>query len=391
MLAILVMSTLATVPLPSSASAGVERPVAEAGSTLGRTSDGAKRLRKPKPTATPAPGATPVPTPAPSATPAPTPAPTAAPSADPSPTPTGAPDPASGLRTGMAAHLMWQSLADTNADLDRMLAAGMHYVRFDVSWRNSEPSKGSYLYLDKLDQVIAAVQARGMDLTITVIETPGWANGNAGMFAPPSNMADYASFLGVLAQRYAARSGMVWEIWNEQNDPHFWTTGPDVAQYTAMLRAAYAAVKANDPDATVITGGILFNNTAFLDGIYANGGGDSFDGLAIHPYTINRPPSDTSSPYYSYASSVPQFQAVLAAHDQASKPLWVTEFGWSTAKVTDATRATWFSDAVRIARGWSNVRGLAAYTIRQSQFAEYGLITASGGVTQSWAAYAAAQ
>ena len=286
---------------------------------------------------------------------------------------------------------MWQTLSETNADLDRMKAAGMDYVRFDVSWRNSEPTKGSYLYLDKLDQVISAVQAHGMALTMTVIETPGWANGNAGMFAPPTNPSDFASFLGVLAKRYASRSGMVWEVWNEQNDPHFWTTGPSATQYAAMLKAAYAAIKANDPDATVVTGGILFNNTAFLEGLYAAGAGASFDGLAIHPYTISRAPSDTSSPYYSYASSVPQFQAVLAAHGQASKPIWITEFGWSTANVSDATRATWFRDAVTIARGWSNVRGLGAYTLHQSQFAEYGLLTTSGAATQSWNAYVAAQ
>jgi hypothetical protein len=290
----------------------------------------------------------------------------------------------------MAAHFMWQPLADTNADLDRLVAAGMRYVRFDVSWRNSEPTKGSYLYLDKLDQVIAAVQARGLVLTMTVIETPSWANGGGGMFAPPTNPADYASFMGVLAKRYAGRSGMVWEIWNEENDPHFWTTGPDVARYTAMLKAAYSAVKSADADATVLVGGILFNNTAFLEGIYANGGGGSFDGVAIHPYTINRAPDDTSSAYYGFANSVPQFRTVLSAHGHESRPSWITEFGWSTAKVSDATRATWYRDAVAIARGWTGVPGLGAYTIRQSQFAEYGLITTGGSLTASWTAYAAA-
>jgi hypothetical protein len=340
----------------------------------------------PAATATPAPAPTASPSPAPTPTPAPVPTPTPAPVPTPTPTP-----PPSTLSRGMALHLMWQPLDVTIADLDLMKAAGMTYVRFDVSWRNSEPSKGTYLYLDKLDQVIAAVQSRGMALTMTVIETPGWANNNAGMFAPPTSMADYASFVGMLAGRYASRPGMVWEIWNEQNDPNFWTTGPNAAQYTSMLTSAYRSIKASDPDATVLVGGILFNNIAFLDGIYAAGGGNSFDGIAIHPYTVNRAPGDTSSPYYAFASSVPQFQAELARHGQAAKPIWVTEFGWSTAKVADATRATWFTDAVRIARGWTNVRALGAYTLHQSQFAEYGLLTTTGAATLSWTAYVAAQ
>jgi aryl-phospho-beta-D-glucosidase BglC (GH1 family) len=311
----------------------------------------------------------------------------------PSPTPTPTPPPSSGggVKTGMAAHLMWQSLTETKADLDRMQAAGMTYVRFDVSWRNSEPTKGSYLYLDKLDQVISAVQAHGMALTMTVIETPSWANGGKGMFAPPTNMSDYARFMGVLAHRYAGRSGMVWEIWNEENDPHFWTTGPSASQYAGMLKAAYAAVKANDANATVLTGGILYNNTAFLQGLYAAGAGDSFDGLAIHPYAKGYSPSSTAEPYFSFKSSVPQFTSVLSGHGDAAKPIWITEMGWSTGSVSDATRATYLRDAVAIARTWTNVRGLGAYTLHQSQFATYGLLTTSGAATLSWTAYAAAQ
>jgi len=302
-----------------------------------------------------------------------------------------APQPNTGIALGMAAHLMWQSLSETNADLDRMRNAGMHYVRFDVSWRNSEPTKGSYLYLDKLDQVIAAVQSRGLALTMTVIETPSWANGGRGMFAPPSNPADYARFVGMLAKRYAGRTGMVWEIWNEENDPHFWTTGPNVAQYTAMLKASYDAIKAADPDATVVTGGILYNNTAFLDGIYLNGGGSSFDGLAIHPYALGNAPGSTSQPYFSFKSSVPQFTATLASHGQSGKPIWLTEMGWSTAAVSDATRATYLRDAVTIARTWPNVRGMGVYTLHQSQFPTYGLLSTSNVPTLSWNAYVAAQ
>jgi hypothetical protein len=360
----------------------------------GRTTVGSSPAPSPTPipAASPPPVPTASPTPVPAASPPPVPPPTATslPSLRSSPTPAPTAS-ASPLSAGLALHFMWQTLDATNADLDLMKACGMTYVRFDVSWRNSEPSKGTYRYLDKLDQVIAAVRAHGMALTMTVIETPGWANNNAGTFAPPTNVADYASFVGMLAGRYASRTGMVWEVWNEENDPHFWTTGPDAAQYTSMLTGAYRAIKASDPDATVLVGGILFNNTAFLDGIYLAGGGDSFDGVAIHPYTINRAPGDTSSPYYSFASSVPQFQADLGNHGQATKPIWVTEFGWSTANVPDATRATWFTDAVTIARGWTNVRGLGAYTLHQSQFAEYGLLTTAGTATLSWTAYVAAQ
>jgi polysaccharide biosynthesis protein PslG len=289
-------------------------------------------------------------------------------------------------RFGMAAHLMWQSLAETRVDLDRMKAAGMTYVRFDVSWKNSEPVKGSFRYLDKLDAVIAEVQKRGMTLTMTVIETPGWANGGRDAFTPPKYSGDYGRFVGMLAKRYAARPGMVYEIWNEPNDQHFWTPGPNVVKYTQLLKTAWTFIRRADPDATVLAGSILYNDIKFLHGIYANGGGSSFNGLAIHPYALGYAPGSTANSYFSFKLSVPRFTKEMANHGQA-KPIWITEMGWSSDRVSDSTRATYFKQAVAIAKTWTNVRGMAAYTVRQSQFAQYGLIRRDGTTTASWRAY----
>jgi hypothetical protein len=206
------------------------------------------------------------------------------------------------------------------------------------------------------------------------------------MFAPPTNVADYARFAGVVARRFAALPGMVYEIWNEPNDPHFWTTGPNVAKYTAMLKASYRAIKNADPEAGVLAGSILSNDIRFLHGIYANGGGGSFTGLAIHPYTAGRAPGDTSSAWFSFKTSVPQFRKEMARHGQY-KAIWITEMGWSTNQVSDATRATYFKQAVAIARTWASVRAMGAYTIHQSQFQAYGLLRTDGSTTASWRAY----
>lgn len=295
---------------------------------------------------------------------------------------------ASGPSFGLATHVFWQTLTQTRADLDRMKAAGMRYVRFDVSWRNMEPARGTYRYLTKLDAVISAIRSRGMRLTMTVIDSPAWANGGRDARTPPDNMGDYARFVGVLARRYAARSGMVYEIWNEPNDIHFWSTGPSAARYTAMLKAAYRAIKAADPDATVLGGSILANDLGFLRAIYANGGGPYFNGLSIHAYCGNRAPGDTSSAWFSFKRSVPQFKAVMAARGRV-KPIWITEFGWSTAGVSDATRATYYRQAVAIAKGWTGVPAIGGYTLHQSQFPAFGLVRPDGSATATWRAYAA--
>jgi hypothetical protein len=293
-------------------------------------------------------------------------------------------------RFGMADHLLWfNGLTEVRADLDRMQRAGMSYVRFDVSWANSEPSRGSYRYLDKIASIVREIRSRGMSLTMTVIDTPGWANGGRGRHAPPTYMSDYGRFVGVLAKRLAGYSGMVYEIWNEPNDPHWWTTGVSAARYTAMLKAAFTSIKANDADATVLVGAILNNDIAFLHKIYANGGGGSFNGLAIHPYPLGHAPGDTWSTWFSFKLSVPRFTAEMQRHNQ-HKPIWITEFGWPLSKVSDATRARYLAQAVAIAKGWSNVRGVAAYTMHQSQFYAYGLLTSANTPTASWRGYDAA-
>ena len=101
--------------------------------------------------------------------------------------------------------------------------------------------------------------------------------------------------------------------------------------------------------------------------------------------------NNLTQPWFSFAGSVPQFTKVLTAHGQADKPIWITEMGWSTGDVSDAVRATYLRDSVGIVRGWSNVRAMAAYTIHQSQFGAYGLLTLTNTPTLSWTAYAAAQ
>ena len=116
-----------------------------------------------------------------------------------------------------------------------------------------------------------------------------------------------------------------------------------------------------------------------------------FDGVAIHPYTLTRSPSDTATPRYSFKDSVPQFNGVLAAHGQAHKPIFITEMGWSTRDVSDRTRGRYLQEATAIARDWTNVPAMGAYTIRQTQFATFGLRTRTYAPTASWAAYAAVQ
>lgn len=82
--------------------------------------------------------------------------------------------------------------------------------------------------------------------------------------------------------------------------------------------------------------------------------------------------------------------ATLAAHGDGAKPIYATEFGWSTDDVSNAQRATYMREAVAIMRTIPGLRAAAAYTINAADYPAFGLITASGTETATWGAYTAA-
>lgn len=304
---------------------------------------------------------------------------------------------ATGPLFGVNTHFMWHGPSRTANELSWMRAAGITTARFDLTWGDLEPARGYFdpAVVSKLDNVLEAMQASGVQPIIMVLSTPGWANNNAGRWVPPTNMQDYADALRYLAARYAARSpGVVWEVWNEPNDPHFWQPSPNAGQYAALLRAAYKAIKDVDPAATVLGGSILFNDRKYLDHLYAAGARGYFDALSLHPYTTaGIGPSDPDSAhngYFSYLLTAPQMEQEMAKYGDPNKPIWITEMGWPTSDVGDSTRALYMRQAVDLVRSWPYVRSVCPYVLDQIDDPSYGLVSSTGASTSSWLGYSAA-
>lgn len=294
---------------------------------------------------------------------------------------------------GVTTHFTWHSMSGVNAELDRMAAAGLAVARLDVYWNQLEPQPGVWdtTRLRQLDAIIAAMDAHGITGTFTLLGTPAWARGNAGtIFTPPLRPQDFGAAAGYIAARYAHHAHMIWEIWNEPNDLHFWHAARNPALYTRMLRAAYVAIKTAAPSATVLGGAIAFNDRAFLNGMYAAGARGFFDGLSLHPYTIAFSPLWTGTPHYSFALTLKDMEAIMALHGERNKPIYVTEMGWSTYFVSDAVRAVYLREAVALVRAYPFVKEFDATELDQSDNASLGLLAADGTPTLSWTAYTAA-
>jgi hypothetical protein len=123
----------------------------------------------------------------------------------------------------------------------------------------------------------------------------------------------------------------VWQIWNEQNSTGFYEPRPSVARYANLLHAAAEGIRAMDPAAELLLGGMYgtppgrkaISATGFLRRLYRRPGvREAFDGIALHPYAGK------------VKGVREQLEALAAVARQArdrGADLWVTELGWASA------------------------------------------------------------
>lgn len=247
------------------------------------------------------------------------------------------------------------------AEARRMRQAGASTVRWTIYWVRTQPYAsfadvpadqrsrfadvgGIPTDWSRTDRVALAAARAGLRLLPVVISAPGWAKDFNQLFAPPSDPATYGRFMTAVAERYGAR-GSFWrehpdvrrapvegyQVWNEPaglegfgSDTLFWTpTEPDATKYVGVLRAAHAAVKAADPGAQVIVGGLYGKVWLTIPQLLAAGAGPYFDALAIHPYT--KLPRDV-------VRLLERARTALDEGGQRSKDLIVTELSWPSAR-----------------------------------------------------------
>lgn len=269
--------------------------------------------------------------------------------------PLARPVPASALSIssfGTNIHATWSvySDADRTKMLDLSEGIGGAWVRIDVGWSSLEDkgkgtaamngAGGSKWYLDRLDSVVAQANARGLRVLATVTDSPAWARpancspgdpGGTSVRCAPANPKDYADFMAFFATHYAGKIAAV-EIWNEPNQSSYMIpSNPSV--YAGLVKAAYPVIKKAAPAMTVVAGSVSANDNTFIQGMYANGVKNNFDALSTHPYmsASDLAPDIKSASYNPYImTSIPYVRATMVANGDSAKPIWFTEFGWST-------------------------------------------------------------
>ncbi len=238
--------------------------------------------------------------------------------------------------------------------LQQWQALGIAHVRHDLRWDRLEPTKGTW-HWDRFDPGLADVVASGVDLIGILDYGVPWASSQTATdpFYPPDDPADFATFAGAVAARYAGKIH-TYEIWNEENSGfRFWKPRTDPAAYAALLHQAAGAVHRADPAAQVVYGGLFYvpqvieGAVPFLQESFAARPdlAQDFDAFGFHPYPPY-PPSVPPESDEGQATPVDQMvgdlRAVLADHGAKDTPMLATETGWpSYGGVTEADQAAW--------------------------------------------------
>ncbi len=249
--------------------------------------------------------------------------------------------------------LYFASPAQMDAALDQMQAMGVNTVRIGIPWAGINPIPGYYNWSQD-DYLINAANARGMGVLAVITTTPGWANDpNApGVYGAPASPAAYGQFAGLAAQRYAGKVS-AYEIWNEPNAAPYYGPQPDPAGYTRLLQAAYPAIKAADPTATVVGGvvgstvtyqNLTLNPVTFVDEMYQNGAQGYFDALSFHPYQYTTPFSQGAYNPNNPIVQLADIHDLMVANGDAGKLIWASEYGEPSSVAGDANQAVYLQD-----------------------------------------------
>lgn len=250
--------------------------------------------------------------------------------------------------------------APSTEQFQRLQLGGVKSVRIPVDWSSLQPTKAASVDWTGVDLLVERAAKANIEVLPFITGAPTWAvplaivpgtGTKAPAHLPASGVAasGWKAFLQQAVTRYGPDGSFWathpavpvhpirnWQIWNEENFKYF-VAHPNPAEYGKLVKLSYAAVKAVDPGAQIILGGLFalpkgcrtepkpksVCGPAFLEQMYKKNPGikTKFNGAALHPYT---------SKYQDLTGEIEEFRKVLAANKDSAKGLWITELGWSS-------------------------------------------------------------
>jgi hypothetical protein len=269
-------------------------------------------------------------------------------------------------------------------------------VRINLNWNDvanrrpahpqdpADPAYDWHLY----DRAIRYAAQNGMQVMLTILFTPSWANGGKPRYVPPTNYNDLRFFAYAAATRYSGHfipntdsfdetylpAIKYWTAWNEPSNPN-WLQQTSGGRFVSPR--SYARI------CTAIWQGVHFTNFAgekVACGVtgprgnnQARSGRPSMSPLAFMVATkragLNTLDAYAHNPYYGKPSETPasnpggnavtlgNINTLIAMVNKlwGKKRIWITEYGWQTPPdqifgVSFARQAAYVRQSYAIAR-----------------------------------------
>ena len=320
-------------------------------------------------------------------------------------------------RVGFHVHFAAGSVDAAEQGMWTLRRAGVRWVRDDIDWRHAEPQRNSFDWT-RGDTLMTAAARTRMNMLAILAYAPRWAETDPAIpFSPPRDLRDYVTYVKYVIWRYGP-GGDFWrahprlkpmpvravELWNEPWAWWFWRPDPDPAAYARLARAAATAVRSIAPKTTILLSGDVW-------GYRHDGSGPPFlaavldaqprlrklvDGYSVHAYSGASPPgSSRAETRFSFSRIA--LTTRIARRYHAAKPVWLTEYGWSTAPetahaVSERQQARYLVQGTKLAFRRYHVARAFIYDYSRSSGAQgdlednYGMMRADGSYKPAWSA-----
>lgn len=244
---------------------------------------------------------------------------------------------------GFSTHFAFQNREKPSMSFPQIDASGVGWIRDEFYWRSGDTSSG-YKVPDYVREYIQYAKDNNLKILMVLDDA------NSILPRTDAEVEKFAKFCGFAAGEFKDDVD-AFEIWNEPNLSRIGDNGATGEQYTKILKAAYSAVKAANPKATVVGGaltamnypttdagisGICKTGEEFLTEMMTAGAAEYMDAFSFHPYTfgVYYYPDETNK--MTLMQNVNKVKSILGSN----VPIWFSECGYSNNTfLTEADQA----------------------------------------------------
>jgi hypothetical protein len=241
---------------------------------------------------------------------------------------------------------------------------GVDIVRFYLRWdqvAQRRPSNArnhadpAYAWNGN-DAVLQGLRRHRIEALVTLLGTPGWANGGRSFNWAPSDGRSFADFAYAAAKRYSWVKK--WTIWNEPNQRRWLRPTSAEVYVNTLLNPGYAALHAATPGVRV-AGGVTapraasdgVSPVAWIRAMAASRA--RLDVYAHHPYPV-RPQTETpwtGACAHCATITMSELERLLreVRRSFGSKRIWLTEYGYQTNPPDRTLGVSWATQARHLA------------------------------------------